>query len=90
MQSKSIYHPTYKPLFVNEIKKDDIKDFSNNLSNKLRQIKLAISKANMNINKKPKKKEEAGKNTSVSLRNSENGSKIKIVNSPKIDKQKQK
>jgi hypothetical protein len=53
MQSKSIYNPTYKPLFINEIDKEDVKDFSTNLSNKLRQIKLAISKAN--INKKPVK-----------------------------------
>ena len=45
MQSKSIYHTSYKPLFINDIEKNEVKDFSTNLSNKLRQIKLAISKA---------------------------------------------
>ena len=62
MQSKSIYHPTYKPLFINEMPKENIKEFSNNLSNKLRQIKLAISKAN--INNKSNKNAEGNKNSS--------------------------
>jgi hypothetical protein len=65
MQSKSIYHPTYKPLFINEMPKENIKEFSNNLSNKLRQIKLAISKAN--INNKSSKNGEGTKNSQSNL-----------------------
>ena len=75
MQSKSIYHPSYKPLFINEIDKDDVKDFSTNLSNKLRQIKLAISKAN--INKKPLKNNDSNKAISNVLN-------LKTMNNQKI------
>ena len=47
MQQKSIYNETYKPQFINEMSEDQLEDFSNVLSQKLRQVKLAISKANI-------------------------------------------
>jgi hypothetical protein len=51
MQQKSIYNETYKPLFINEMDEDKVKDFSKTLSQKLRHVKLAISKANLGQNK---------------------------------------
>ena len=47
MQQKSIYNDTYKPQFINEMNEEELEDFSNLLSQKLRQVKLAISKANL-------------------------------------------
>lgn len=51
MQQKSIYNETYKPLFINEMNDEKIKEFSKTLSQKLRHVKLAISKANLGQNK---------------------------------------
>jgi hypothetical protein len=51
MQQKSIYAESYKPLFINEMNDEQIKEFSKVLSQKLRHVKLAISKANMGQNK---------------------------------------
>ena len=47
MQQKSIYNDTYRPQFINEMNEEELEDFSNVLSKKLRQVKLAISKANL-------------------------------------------
>ena len=47
MQQKSIYNDTYRPLFISEMNEEELEDFSNVLSQKLRQVKLAISKANL-------------------------------------------
>lgn len=47
MQQKSIYNDTYKPQFINEMNEEELEEFSNLLSQKLRQVKLAISKANL-------------------------------------------
>ena len=47
MQQKSIYCDTYKPQFISEMNEEQLEDFSNVLSQKLRQVKLAISKANL-------------------------------------------
>jgi hypothetical protein len=51
MQHQSIYDDSYKPLFINEMNQEAIKEFSNVLSQKLRHVKLAISKATMSQNK---------------------------------------
>ena len=51
MQQKSIYSDTYKPQFVSEMDEEQLEEFSNVLSQKLRQVKLAISKANLGQNK---------------------------------------
>jgi hypothetical protein len=51
MQQQSIYDDSYKPLFINEMNQEAIKEFSNVLSQKLRHVKLAISKATMSQNK---------------------------------------
>ena len=47
MQQKSIYSENYKPLFINEMDETMIKEFSKTLSQKLRHVKLAITKANI-------------------------------------------
>ncbi len=47
MQQKSIYNETYKPIFINEMNEAELKEFSKTLSQKLRNVKLALSKANM-------------------------------------------
>ena len=47
MQQKSIYNESYKPQFISEMNEEELEDFSNVLSQKLRQVKLAISKANL-------------------------------------------
>ena len=47
MQQKSIYNDTYKPQFISEMNEEELEEFSNVLSHKLRQVKLAISKANL-------------------------------------------
>lgn len=51
MQQGSIYDENYKPLFISEMDEDMIKEFSNVISQKLRHVKLAISKANLSQNK---------------------------------------
>ena len=51
MQQKSIYSDSYKPQFVSEMDEEQLEEFSNVLSQKLRQVKLAISKANLGQNK---------------------------------------
>ena len=67
MQQKSIYSDSYKPQFVSEMDEGQLQDFSNLLSQKLRQVKLAISKANLSQNKfsafenERKKKEQMSK-----------------------------
>jgi hypothetical protein len=47
MQQKSIYNETYRPQFISEMNEEELEEFSNTLSKKLRQVKLAISKANL-------------------------------------------
>ena len=51
MQKESIYSDSYRPQFVSEMDEEQLQDFSNVLSQKLRQVKLAISKANLSQNK---------------------------------------
>ncbi len=51
MQSKSIYDETYKPLYINEMDEGSINDFAQVLSQKLRNVKLAITKSNIGNNK---------------------------------------
>ena len=63
MQKESIYSESYKPQFVSEMDDQHLQEFSTMLSQKLRQVKLAISKANLSQNKymefeKEKKRKE--------------------------------
>lgn len=75
MQQKSIYSDSYKPQFVSEMDEEQLHDFSNILSQKLRQVKLAISKANLSQNKfaafenEKKKKEQLSKELHEMLNN---------------------
>ena len=63
MQKESIYSEAYRPQFVSEMDDEHLQEFSSMLSQKLRQVKLAISKANLSQNKymefeKEKKRKE--------------------------------
>jgi len=58
MQQKSIYSDDYKPLFISEMDDETIKEFSKLISQKLRHVKLAISKANLSQNKYKALKDE--------------------------------
>ena len=59
MQHNSMYKEDYKPLFISEMDDDMIKEFSKVISEKLRHVKLAISKANLSQNKYKALKEES-------------------------------
>ena len=61
MQEQSIYDENYKPLFINEMDSETIQKFSAALSEKLRHVKLAISKATLTQNKYSKFHESANK-----------------------------
>ena len=39
MQQKSIYNETYRPQFISEMNEEELEEFSNTLSKKLRQVK---------------------------------------------------
>jgi hypothetical protein len=59
LQHNSMYKEDYKPLFISEMDDDMIKEFSKVISEKLRHVKLAISKANVSQNKYKALKEES-------------------------------
>jgi hypothetical protein len=61
MQEQSIYDENYKPLFINDMDVETLQKFSSALSEKLRHVKLAISKATLSQNKFNKFQEIAGK-----------------------------
>ena len=60
MQETSIYSDAYKPLFIYEMDENAIKEFSKVLNQKLRHVKLAISKANLGQNKYKSEVESMG------------------------------
>lgn len=51
MQEHSLYSDSYKPLFIYEMNEEELKQFAVVLNQKLRHVKLAISKANLGQNK---------------------------------------
>jgi hypothetical protein len=51
MQNNSIYSESYKPLYIQEMDETSINSFAKVLSKKLRNVKLAITKSNVNNNK---------------------------------------
>lgn len=51
MQENSIYSDSYQPLFIKDMDEQNIKEFSKILNQKLRHVKLAISKANIGQSK---------------------------------------
>lgn len=87
MQQKSIYNENYKPLFISEMDDDTIKEFSKLISQKLRHVKLAISKANMSQNKYKALKEESDEEKRKAKRSqkknksniNDNKKKVKII-----------
>jgi hypothetical protein len=61
MQEQSIYDENYKPMFINDMDVETLQKFSAALSEKLRHVKLAISKATLSQNKFNKFQEISGK-----------------------------
>lgn len=51
MQTQSIYSQNYSPLFINEMDEGATNAFAHILSQKLRNVKMAITKANLSNNK---------------------------------------
>lgn len=51
MQNNSIYSQSYNPLYIQEMDETSINAFAKVLSQKLRNVKLAITKSNVNSNK---------------------------------------
>lgn len=87
MQQRSIYNENYKPLFISEMDDEMIKEFSKLISEKLRHVKLAISKANLSQNKykalkdesdEEKRKVKKNKKKHKSNLNDKNNKKVKI------------
>lgn len=66
MQEHSLYSDSYKPLFIYEMNEEELKEFAIVLNQKLRHVKLAISKANLGQNKY-KSENEQGSNVNESL-----------------------
>ena len=90
MQTKSIYSDEYKPQFVGDMDEEELEDFSNVLSQKLRQVKLAISKANLGQNKYANFEEEQKKKEQISKKFHEiikYGFNEKKVKSPVLKKE---
>lgn len=51
MQHNSIFSDNYRPLFIEDMSEDKLKEFSSMLSNKLRYIKLSMAKSELNQQK---------------------------------------
>ena len=74
LQSRSIYSEAYRPKYIEELNDiEKIKELSQVIQDRLRNVKLAVSKANLNQSKMvdlTKKKKENNKNHSNEKRNS--------------------
>ena len=85
MQSRSIYSEAYRPKYIEELNDiEKIKELSQVIQDRLRNVKLAVSKANLNQSKMvdlTKKKKENNKNQ-ADAKNSNNA--INLINKKKI------
>ena len=68
MQSQPIYSENYIPVFINEMSEEKVKDFSSILSQKLRNVKLAMSKMKMEKSKYEDFKRETIRKKSINLK----------------------
>jgi hypothetical protein len=73
LQSRSIYSEAYRPKYIEEMNDiEKIKELSDVIQDRLRNVKLAVSKANLNQSKMvdlTKKKEEANKKIQNQINN---------------------
>lgn len=69
MQETSIYSDSYKPLFIYEMDENSLKEFSKQLNQKLRHVKLAISKANLGQNKYKSEADELSQHQDIMASN---------------------
>lgn len=87
MQQRSIYNENYKPLFISEMDDEMIKEFSKLISEKLRHVKLAISKANLSQNKYKALKDESDEEKRKVKKNKKNNkSSLNDKNKKKVKK----
>ena len=84
LQSRSIYSEAYRPKYIEELNDiEKIKELSQVIQDRLRNVKLAVSKANLNQSKMvdlTKKKKENNKNQ-ADAKNSNNA--INLINKKK-------
>lgn len=52
MQKMSIFHKDYKPVFISSMSSDDVKNFSDVISDKIRNVKLSSVKSSSNMYRK--------------------------------------
>ena len=85
LQSRSIYSEAYRPKYIEELNDiEKIKELSQVIQDRLRNVKLAVSKANLNQSKMvdlTKKKKENNKNQ-ADAKNSNNASNL--INKKKV------
>jgi len=80
LQEKSIYSDSYKPKYIEEMTDlEQIKEFSNVIAERLRNVKLAVSKANLNqskmvdlSNKKKNKRNFIKSKSALNIKNDHN------------------
>lgn len=72
MQHNSMFSDNYRPLFIEDMSEDKLKEFSLMLSNKLRYIKLSMAKSELNQQKyNDFQKKEKNRKTLVPLAKSQ-------------------
>ena len=85
LQSRSIYSEAYRPKYIEEMNDiEKIKELSQVIQDRLRNVKLAVSKANLNQSKMvdlTKKKKENNKIQNSDIKNNNN---INIINKKKV------
>jgi hypothetical protein len=81
MQSQPIYSESYVPIFINDMSEDKVKEFSTILSQKLRHVKLAMSKIKLERNKFEDFKKETERRKTINLQAS-----IEMLNADKKKK----
>ena len=81
LQTRSIYSEAYRPKYIEELNDiEKIKELSQMIQDRLRNVKLAVSKANLNQSKMidlTKKKKENNKNQTTTIKNSSNITRMK-------------
>ena len=91
MQKQPIYSENYIPNFLDDLSEEKIKNFSVMLSQKLRHVKLAMAKIQMEKNEMDEFKKEDLRNKTINLKQSmamlnEDNKKKVIKIKPKVDK----
>ena len=96
MQKQPIYSENYIPTFLDDLSEEKAKDFSVMLSQKLRHVKLAMAKIQMEKTAMDQFKKEDLRNKTINLKqsmailNDENKKKVIKIKPKKIDKYEKK